>query len=268
MRSTVVSQLRAQQAEASRKLADLVSQYNDNHPQVIDARAQLRNIDRSISAEVDRIIANLKNDYDVAKAGEDSLQTSLDQMSGSTGLDNDVGIRLRELERTNVANKTLFESFLSRTKITQEQSTFQERDARIISPATKASIPFSPRSPWCCRSLWWWDYSSVSVARSRSTCSMRGSTRHAKLRRSSEFPVLASIPILREAARKLIGKSVDPATYTFEKPLSRYAETVRAVRMGVQMSDVDHPAKVVMVTSSIPQEGKSTLSIESRVLSA
>ena len=74
-------------------------------------------------------------------------------------------------------------------------------------------------------------------------------------------PVLASVPILREGARKLIGKGVDPATYAFEKPLSRYAETVRAVRMGVQMSDVDHPAKVVMVTSSIPQEGKSTLSM-------
>ena len=144
VRSAVISQLRAQQSEASRRLADLVSQYNDNHPQVIDARAQLRNIDRSIAAEVDRIIANLKNDYDVAKAGESSLQNSLDQMSGSTALDGDVGIKLRELERINAANKTLFESFLSRTKITQEQSTFQERDARVISPATKPGVPSFP----------------------------------------------------------------------------------------------------------------------------
>jgi exopolysaccharide transport family protein len=261
VRSTVISQLRAQQAEASRKLADLVSQYNDNHPQVIDGRAQLRNIDRSISAEVDRIIANLKNDYDVAKAGEDSLQTSLDQMSGSTGLDNDVGIKLRELERINAANKTLFESFLSRTKITQEQSTFQERDARIISPATKPSVPSFPKRPLVV-SLALVVGLLIGIGGSVALDMLNaGFTTPRQVEEKLGVPVLASVPILRAGALKLVGKAVDPATYTFEKPLSRYAETVRAVRMGVQMSDVDHPAKVVMVTSSIPQEGKSTLSM-------
>jgi len=261
VRSTVISQLRAQQAEASRRLADLVSQYNDNHPQVIDARAQLRNIDRSIAAEVDRIIANLKNDYDVAKAGEDSLQNSLDQMSGSTGLDNDIGIKLRELERINAANKTLFESFLSRTKITQEQSTFQERDARIISPATKPGTPSFPRKSLAL-SLALVVGLLIGIGGSVALDMLNaGFNTPRQVEEKLGVPVLASVPILREGARKLIGKRVDPATYAFEKPLSRYAETVRAVRMGVQMSDVDHPAKVVMVTSSIPQEGKSTLSM-------
>jgi succinoglycan biosynthesis transport protein ExoP len=261
VRSTVISQLRAQQAEASRKLADLVSQYNDNHPQVIDARAQLRNIDRSISAEVDRIIANLKNDYDVAKAGEDSLQTSLDQMSGSTGLDNDVGIKLRELERINVANKTLFESFLSRTKITQEQSTFQERDARIISPATKPSVPSFPRKPLVL-SLALVVGLLIGMGGAVALDMLNaGFNTPRQVEEKLGVPVLASVPLLREGARRLIGKAIDPAAYTVEKPLSRYAETIRAVRMGVQMSDVDHPAKVVMVTSTIPQEGKSTLSL-------
>jgi polysaccharide biosynthesis transport protein len=261
VRSTVISQLRAQQAEASRKLADLVSQYNDTHPQVIDARAQLRNLDRSIAAEVDRIITNLKNDYDVAKAGEDSLQGSLDQISGSTGLDNDVGIKLRELERINVANKTLFESFLSRTKITQEQSTFQERDARIISPATKPSAPSFPKKPLLV-SLALVVGLLVGIGGSVALDMLNaGFSTPRQVEEKLGVPILASVPILREGTRKLIGKSVDPATYAFEKPLSRYAETVRAVRMGVQMSDVDHPAKVVMVTSSIPKEGKSTLSM-------
>jgi polysaccharide biosynthesis transport protein len=261
VRSNVISQLRAQQAEASRKLAELVSQYNDNHPQVIDGRAQLRNIDRSISAEVDRIIANLKNDYDVAKAGEDSLQSSLDQMSGTTGLDNDVGIRLRELERINAANKTLFENFLSRTKITQEQSTFQERDARIISPATRPSIPSFPKKPLVL-SLALVVGLLIGIGGSIALDMLNaGFTTPRQVEEKLGVPVLAAVPLLREAARKLIGKSIDPATYAFEKPLSRYAETIRAVRMGVQMSDVDRPAKVVMVTSSIPQEGKSTISM-------
>ena len=75
------------------------------------------------------------------------------------------------------------------------------------------------------------------------------------------IPVLASVPLLKESERKVDGKILDPASYTFHKPLSRYAESIRALRMGIQMADVDFPAKVVMVTSSVPQEGKSTASI-------
>src|SRR4029453_18058465 len=82
---------------------------------------------------------------DVAKAREDSMQKSLDQISGASGLDNSVGIRLRELERANAANKTLFESFLSQAKITSAQSTFDVRDSRIISPASTPGAPSFPR---------------------------------------------------------------------------------------------------------------------------
>ena len=52
---------------------------------------------------------------------------------------------------------------------------------------------------------------------------------------------------------------LDPSRYLIARPLSRYAEAVRSIRMGIQMADVDHPAKIVLLTSSIPKEGKSTL---------
>jgi len=132
VRSPVISQLRNQQAVAAQKIAELVSRYNDDHPLVVRGRAELRDINNSIANETGRIIVNLKNEYDVAKAREDSLQKSLDQISGASGLDNSVGVRLRELERNNAANKTLFESFLSQAKITDAQSTFDVRDSRIL----------------------------------------------------------------------------------------------------------------------------------------
>ncbi len=259
VRSPVISQLRAQQAEYARKVADLASRYNDNHPQVIDTRAELRNIEHSIGAEVARIITNLKNDADVAKAGEDSLQHSLEQVSGSSGLDSDVGIKLRELERVNAANKTLFESFLSRTKITQEQSTFQEREARVISPATRPGAPSFPRKPLVL-SLALVVGLLIGIGGSVALDMLNaGFGTPRQVEEKLGVPVLASVPLLRESARLIDGKVIDPASYTFERPLSRFAETIRAARMGVQMSDVDHPAKVVMVTSTIPQEGKSTI---------
>ena len=72
-------------------------------------------------------------------------------------------------------------------------------------------------------------------------------------------PVLAAIPLLADKDRKIDDKIVDPARYLIDKPLSRYAELVRSIRVGIQMADVDDPAKVILITSSVPTEGKSTL---------
>jgi polysaccharide biosynthesis transport protein len=260
VRSVVISQLRTQQADVARKTADLAARYSDSHPQVINARAELRDVDRSIAAEVGRVISNLKNDYDVARAREESLQKSLDQMSGSSGLDNEIGIQLRELERVNAANKSLFENFLSRSKVTQEQSTFQEREARLISPASAPASPSFPRKT-VILSLALVVGMLMGIASSVALDMLNaGFTSPRQIEEKIGLPVLASVPRLREVERKLDGVILDPASYTYHKPLSRYAESIRALRMGVQMSDVDHPAKVVMVTSTVPGEGKSTIS--------
>lgn len=260
VRSSVVSELRRQQSEVARKEADLVAHYSDQHPLVINARAERRDVERSIAAEVQRVLINLKNDYDVAKSREESLASSLRQVTGETGIDNGVGVRLRELERINTANKTLFENFLSRAKITQEQSTFEEREARIISPATKPSAASFPKTglivalSGLCGLL-----IGVGGALALDMLNAGFSTAR-EVEEKLGQPVLASLPVLFEKERKVEGNTLDPPRYLVAKPLSRYAEAIRGIRVGIQMADVDHPAKVILVTSSIPGEGKSTLS--------
>jgi polysaccharide biosynthesis transport protein len=241
VRSSVVSQLRSQQAEVARKEADLVARYSDQHPLVINARAERRDVERSIAAEVQRVLLNLKNEYDVARSREESLRDSLKQVTGETGLDSSVGVRLRELERANTANKTLFENFLSRAKITQEQSTFEEREARLISPAIKPTVASFPKTGLF-----------LALAGVIGTCvGIAGAVAldmlHAGFSGSREIeeklgqPVLATLPLLSENDRKVDGQVLDPARYLVAKPLSRYAEAVRAIRVGIQMADVDNP---------------------------
>jgi polysaccharide biosynthesis transport protein len=268
VRSTVISDLRKLEAEVARKMADLASRYSDAHPTVVNARAERRDVERSIAAEVSRIIANVKNDYDVALAREASLQQSINALTGSDGGDGSIGVRLRELERVNVANKTLFENFLSRAKITHEQTAFEEREARIISPATKPQFASFPRK-------------SLTLALAAVFGIALGICSAVALQvLSSGFlyprevetilgrPVLTSISFLSDSARKVDGKVLNLPNYLLKKPLSRYSEQIRAVRVGVQMADVDNPAKVILVTSSAPKEGKSTLAIGLALLAA
>lgn len=259
VRSSVISNLRTQQAEVARKEADLAAHHGDQHPLVINARAERRDIDRSIAAEVQRVLINLKNDFDVAQSREQSLQSSLAQISGETGLDNSVGVRLRELERVNAANKTLYENFLARARLTQEQSSFEEREARIISPATRPEKPSFPKKLFI-EAIAGVVGLLLGVSGGVALDMVNAGFSSAReIEEKLGQPVLASVPLLSDKERTIDKKALDPAHYLAAKPLSRYAEAVRGIRVGIQMADVDHPAKVVLVTSSIPSEGKSTL---------
>ena len=261
VRSPVISQLRNQQAQAAQKIAELVSRYNDDHPLVVRGRAELRDINNSIANETGRIITNLKNEYDVAKAREDSLQKSLDQISGVNGRDDSVGVRLRELERNNAANKTLFESFLSQAKITDAQSTFDVRDSRIISPASKPGAPSFPKKTLML-SLALVVGLLIGVGGGVALDMLNsGFTTQREIEEKLGIPVLASIPLVDATVRTINGQVFDLPRYCGAKPLSRYAEAIRTLRMGVQMADVDDPAKVVLITSSVPQESKSTIAL-------
>jgi succinoglycan biosynthesis transport protein ExoP len=267
VRSEAISSLRVQQAEVARKEADLAARYGARNPTLINARAERRNIDRSIESEVRRILLNLKNDFEISQAREKSLEASLDHATGKTGLDNNVGVRLRELERVNEANKTIFENFLARAKITQEQSSLEESEARLISPATKPSQPSFPKKGLTLA------IASVfgiilGIASGMALDSLNpGYMTASEIETKLGYPVLASVPLLGEKELRINDAIVDPSVYLERKPLSRYSEAVRAVRVGIRIADVDSPPKVVLVTSSVASEGKSTL-IRSLAVSA
>lgn len=146
IRSPVITQLRTQQADLTRREADLAAMYGPSYPAITQIHAQRAGLDRAIQAEMKRLVSTLKNDYEVAKAREASMRRTIGGLSDVSGGDNDVGVKLRELERTNLANKALFENFLNRAKLTQEQSTFEEPDARLISPALEPTSPSSPKT--------------------------------------------------------------------------------------------------------------------------
>lgn len=259
VRSNLISDLRKQQAEVSRKEADLAAHRGDRHPLVIDARAERRQIDRAIDAEIKRILANLKNDYNIAHAREVSLEKSLTEVTTQTGLDSETGVRLRQLERINDANKALFENMISRAKITQEQSNFQEQEARIISPATVPTAPSFPKKGLIVSLAGVVGLLlGVGGAVARDMLNSGFSTA-LEVEEKLEHPVLASLSFVAERERQADGKPLDLDGFVLAKPLSRYSEAIRAIRVGIKMADIDKPPHVILITSSVPEEGKSTV---------
>jgi polysaccharide biosynthesis transport protein len=253
--------LRQQAATLSQQEADLLARYGAPHPQVINIRAQQRDLDRAIATEVRRLAASIKNEYELAQSRVASFEQSLQQATGQVNVDDTTAIRLRELERAVTVNKSLFEDFLQRAKITQEQSTFEAREARII---TRALPPGSPSYPNKTKYISAFAIIGLLVGVGGALAKEMlnaGFTTPKQVEEVLGLPLLASVSQMEARDLTVEGKIVPIALYPIVKPLSRFSESMRALRGGIQMTDVDHPPRVIQVTSTVPDEGKTTVAL-------
>jgi succinoglycan biosynthesis transport protein ExoP len=260
--------LRAKLADASQRQADLLARYSSRHPAVVNVEAEKRDIERSIAAETQRMIQAVNAEYALAKARLVATEQAMREATGQGGLSYEDSVRLRELERTAAVNKSLFEDVLQKAKITDEQSTFRPRDARIIMPAQTGGQTFPNARKVLLTALFVGLGLGVGGAIAIEMLNA-GFTAPRQVEDALGIPVLASV--LRVDKSKLLskdGKDVPLIFYHLHYPLSPFSEAIRTLRSGIHMSDVDRPPKVIHVTSSRPGEGKTTIAISLAISAA
>ena len=255
--SPLISTLRGQETDLLRQEADLTSKYGPRHPKMLDLESQKRNLQAKIAEEVGRVVQTVGNDAAIARARVGSLQDSLNKLTGESTVDNKARVKLKELEARASSNRQLYEAFLGRFKAAQGQEGIQTPDARIIS---KAELPHTPSFPN--KSL------SFGVAipgglllgflfamlAERLDAGFR--TVH-QIERLLGVPVLSTLPEI-PGLEKTGGQAADRIV---DKPMSSFSEAVRGLQMGLVLSNVDQRPRVVLVTSSVPSEGKTTVAI-------
>jgi capsular exopolysaccharide synthesis family protein len=259
LQSAVVSALRAQQATVTRRVADLSLRYGERHPEVMTAQAELHDIEAQISAEVQRLVGNLKNEAEAAEAREAALTQALASVSSRSETEDRVGVRLRDLGRIAAANKELFETFLSRAKIAEERSTLLSSGVRVIAPANVPDAPSFPNRPlFAALGLVFGVFLGGGGALLRELFAS-GFMATRQVEETLAVPVLASMP--RMTSWSGADKSqAQPVAYLERKPLSRYSEAVRRLRLAIErVPESERPLRVMLVTSAMPGEGKTTL---------
>lgn len=142
--SSVISQLRLKFAEASRLEAEARTRLGARHPDMNSIAAQVRDARALIMDELSRISRAAQGDFERAKAAEEALAKSLDQLRSQSSDTGDALVRLRELERQADASRTIYSAFLKRTRELNEQEDISTINARVISPATPADRPSGP----------------------------------------------------------------------------------------------------------------------------
>ena len=254
MANPTIGGLRAQEAEVSRKMGELVKLYGDSYPSVLQARSEQRQIQAFIGAEVAKIISSVSGDVEAARAKETELQQQVSQLEQQAGGLGQQEVELRQLQREAQSTQAIYEDFLSRSQELREQQNIQQPDARILSPSAVAPGKVYPR------------YGLTMIVAivvglgigvvvvglmERLDDGLRSGE---QIERLTGRPLVGTIP--RLARGKL--RRFTPARFAIEHPTSAYAEALRSAFTAITLGSLEKPPKVILVTSSLPGEGKST----------
>jgi uncharacterized protein involved in exopolysaccharide biosynthesis/Mrp family chromosome partitioning ATPase len=136
LQSPTIANLRAQYAEARKRYAEMTSELGPLHPSLRQMEKQVDDLKRTIGEEVDRFALSAKNDLTRARDYEASLNKALDTQKRQSVQLSQASVRLRELERDVDANRDIYQSFLKRSRETQEQESLNTSSARVIGEAT------------------------------------------------------------------------------------------------------------------------------------
>ena len=253
--SPLIQRLREQEAEIRRNEADLATRYGEMHPKMIHVRAEYKDLQAKIAEEVQKIIMGLSNEVEISRAKQNQLEKQLVELQAKAGTELGESVTLRQLEREAAANRTLYENFLNRFKQTGEQQELQAADSRILAHAeTPVARSFPSKYLFLLVGGILGGIAGVLLAYLAEYFD-RGFRGMPQLEQVTGMSAIGLVPSIDK------GVNMTPESYVLQKPLSAFSEALRTVRTAIQFSNVDHPPKTVMITSSLPSEGKTTFSL-------
>ncbi|MEH6696271.1 MAG: Wzz/FepE/Etk N-terminal domain-containing protein [Hyphomonas sp.] len=265
--SPVISGLKAQRAQILRRVAELETTLGPSHPELIGARNEAADIERQIESEVSRIAANLENEVKAAQDQINSINSNIGQSTAQLRGNNINLVRLRELERDAETSRVLYEEFISRSKETREQDDLVQADANILSTATVPDQPSSPRKLLnLIIGALLGGIIGGGLALLAEIFDMKISSAD-DIERKLGVNSIGSVPLIRSTSL-LPFSQINPADFLVDNPLSAFAESIRYLRAAIAFSDLDSETKTVAITSSLPDEGKTSLTLSLGRMSA
>lgn len=254
--SALIKELRIEEIRIRSQIFELRTIYRDTHPKVILANNQLKDIQDTVKGEVDKILASLRSEADVARARVDKLQETIDRLREQYIEESDAEVTLRSLETEVKANSQLYEVLLDRLKETDVQDgSLQTPEARIITRAVVPATPVFPRKRiMIFASIVVSFVLGVLIAVAQEYF-IAGYRTIRDIETDTGFTVLSTIPWEQE-----IAKFKHPMyRFLLERPHSRLSESVRKLRTALSLTMQSRRSKAVLITSAERSEGKSSL---------
>lgn len=221
-----LQQINQRVVEAQFKVSEISKHYGPKHPAAIQAALDLSEAKKSLD-----------------QAKDDALLLSKQ------------AFRFQELQREVQTNRNLYDTFFARIKQANDSLELDTANARVIDPAVIPNVPTKPRKSLLVGLAFVLSIALGSILAfllDYLDSTFKGAQ---DVEDRLGVSLLGMVPLIDR--KKKDGTTIDFLDGTH----NRYAEAMRSVRTSVVLSGIDKPLKIIMLTSSVPSEGKSTSSI-------
>lgn len=251
-----IQNVKEAELKAQSNVSELSKVYGPKHLKMISAQAELTSVKQTLDNQVASLISGITSEYRQAQSQVNRLRVAVasakDEYRKLTTLES----KRRVLQREVDTNQQLYDSFFTRLQETSEVEGFESANARVLDRATLPVEPFKPKK------------SLILIA---------------TLVMSAGFGVFIALvldflnssirsveDVERKLGQRMMGlipwqphKKKDdlPLREFFDTSNHIFSEAIRTLRTSIQLLDLTGDKKVVMVTSSVPKEGKTTVSI-------
>ncbi|OJF67687.1 chain-length determining protein [Alteromonas sp. V450] len=251
-----IQNVKEAELKAQSNVSELSKVYGPKHLKMISAQAELASVKQTLDNQVASLISGITSEYRQAQSQVNRLRVAVasakDEYRKLTTLES----KRRVLQREVDTNQQLYDSFFTRLQETSEVEGFESANARVLDRATLPVEPFKPKK------------SLILIA---------------TLVMSAGFGVFIALvldflnsgirsveDVERKLGQRMMGlipwqphrkKDDLPLREFFDTSNHVFSEAIRTLRTSIQLLDLTGDKKVVMVTSSVPKEGKTTVSI-------
>ena len=274
--SQLLETLRGKQAELKIQAAELNTQFGPSYPKLTQLNNQLKEIDTQIQAEMKKIASKIRGQYTTALQRESMLRDALEKQKQEANKLNESAIQYTLLKRDVDTNRQLYEGLLQKMKEAGVSAGLKSNNFRIVDSARPPQSPIEPNIP---RNLMFAVILGLAsgIGLAFMLEGLDNTVRTTEQAQAiSGLASLGMIPLGSKSAREgpnpkrlVIATSKEAVELVTQvRPQSQMAESYRALRTSLLLSNLGAPPKVVMVTSALPQEGKTTTSINTAVVLA
>src|ERR1700687_3470167 len=272
--SGVIQDILKQQTTLSAQYTYAMSQYGPKFPKVLRIQAQLKDLDQLVAREKTNIGNQMEAEYHGSRQRELLLKNALDQQKIETNQMAEKLVQYNILKREADTNKQLYDGMLQKLKEAGITAGLRSSNIRIVDPSL---IPSGPSRPNKTRnillSIMVGFLGGIGLALLREYLDNTVKTPD-DIETLAHLPSLAVVPALTNSSGKRRGrfskflkapvvasKEGRAELISHNMPQSQMSEAFRALRTSLLLSQADHPPQVILMTSALPREGKTTAAV-------
>src|SRR5712692_5021837 len=266
----VVQDLFRRRTELYSQYTDALNQYGPNFPKVLRLQSQVKEIEAAAEKEKKGVIARLESEYRESRQREELLTQALDQQKAEVNQIGRAHVQYSILKREAEANKALYDGLLTKLKEAGISAGLRSSNIRVVDPAMVPTYPSRPaKTRNVVLSLLVGLVGGIGLALLREY--MDNTVKSPDdVETLARLPSLAVVPAFtqlngdsKSRSKLLKGISSNGHEKRIELvaqhlPKSQMSEAFRALRTALLLSQAEHPPQVILVTSALPREGKTT----------